>query len=148
MKEIEVKLDVSGKPLDWDGIMSLDELTNEIVNPRLEAAKQYAHRFERDAMETALRFGCRAVYVVEWSETHDFKDEMKWGTRYDICWKCFPYECRRDAFRLCKEKDGHVRIIDFKGVIEMPCDIFCRIDNPNRDLAEQIREKFKWTRWK
>ena len=32
MKEIEIKLDASGKPLDWDGIMTLDELTQEIVN--------------------------------------------------------------------------------------------------------------------
>ena len=143
MKEIEIKLDASGKPIDWGDIMTLSEFEQEIVNPRLEAARAYAHKFERDAMETALHFGCRAVYVVEWTETHDYKDDTKWGTRWDICWKCFPYEFRRDAFRLCKEKSGHVKIIDFKGVVEIPCDIFCCIESPNKDLAEQIRETFK-----
>jgi len=143
MKEIEIKLDASGKPLDLDGIMTVDEFSQEIVNPRLEAARAYAHKFERDAMETALRFGCRAVYIVEWTETNDYKDGTKWGTRLDICWKCFPYEYRRDAFRLCKEKSGHVTIIDFKEVVEMPCDIFGCIESPNIDLAEQIRKKFR-----
>ena len=139
MKEIEIKLDASWKPIDWDGIMTLDEFTQEICNPRLEAAKAYAHGFERDAMETALRFGCRAVYVSEWTENHSEDGTARW----DLCWKAFPYEFRRDAFRLCKEKGGQVRIIDFKGVVEIPYDTFYSIESPNRDLAEQIRAKFK-----
>lgn len=144
MKDVEVKLDASGS-VDPDGFMTLDDLQREIISPRMEAAKEYAHRLERDAMETALRYGCRAVYVMEWCETHDFNDDMKWGTRWDICWLCFPYELRGDAFRLSKERGGNVTIIDFKGVIELPYDIFCHIENPNRDLAERIRERWRAT---
>ena len=139
MKEIEIKLDASGKPINWDDIMTLDEFTQEIMNPRLEAAKAYAHRFERDAMETALRFGCRAVYIAEWTETHNYKD----GARCDMCWKSFPYEFRRDAFRLSKEKLGNIRIIDFKCIVDMAEDEFNAVPSPNKDLAEQIRAQFK-----
>ena len=135
MKEIEVKLDTSGK-VDWDSFATLDDLVNDIIKPKVDFAKSYAHKFERNAMETALRENSRAVYVVEWTSGT--------GTRIDFCWKVFTYEARGLAFRLARDINGHVRVIDFKCIVDMSEDEFNAVPSPNRDLAEQIREKFKW----
>lgn len=143
MKDIEVKLDTSGKPLDFDKAFSMDDFTREIIDPKLGKLRKGMYSMERDAMECAIRHHSRRVYVCEWWETHEERTEISFGIRHDCCWLVYPYNERSSAFKVATARDGHVRVIDFKVILDMDEEKFNSIDSPNRDLAERIMGMFR-----
>lgn len=143
MKDIEVKLDTSGKPLDFDKSFSIDDFTREIIDPKLGKLRKCMHFMEREAMECAIRHHSRRVYVCEWWETHEERTEIRFGIQHAYCWLVYPYNERSSAFKVAQRRNGLVRVMDFKVILELDEDKFNSIDSPNRDLAEKIRSMFR-----
>ena len=108
-----------------------------------EGLKNYICNIERDVLKMALDCCCTRVYIVEWTETS--------GTRFDIFYKVVPFQMRRAAFELAREKNANVRIVNFREWLDYDDETFydkigCR-ENPNSDIAMKLREEYKKTRY-
>lgn len=97
-------------------------------------------KWERDMLTVALECFCTRVYTVEFSEFS--------SGRFSFCMKAFPFQLRRWAFDLAREKGALVRIYDFRRWLDTTDEDFsamCR--GPNRDVASRLREEYKKTRY-
>ena len=106
-----------------------------------EGMKNYLCNIERDALKMALDCCCTRVYIVEWTEVN--------GSRFDMCAKVVPFQMRRAAFELAREKHAHVRIVNFREWLDYDDETFYdKIgfrENPNNDIAMKLREEYKKT---
>lgn len=91
----------------------------------------------------ALDCCCTRVYIVEWTEVN--------GSRFDMYGKVVPFQMRRAAFELAREKNAHVRIVNFRGWLDYDDEMFYdKIGyrkGPNADIAMKLREEYKKTRY-
>ena len=106
-----------------------------------EGLKNYLCNIERDALKMALDCCCTRVYIVEWTEVN--------GSRFDMYAKVVPFQMRRAAFELAREKHAHVRIVNFREWLDYDDDTFYdKIGyrkSPNNDIALKLREEYKKT---
>lgn len=124
----------------------IKDFVDEIVKPRAErmsgAIARYCIDMEKRAMEVAIDFDSRAVYVAEWTEVTETDTPERHGYSFDMHFAVYPYRLRGLAFERVRPHDGHVRIIDFKALIAMPPDEFSAIRSENRETAERLRRHF------
>lgn len=108
-----------------------------------EGLKNYLCNIERDALKMALDCCCTRVYIVEWTESN--------GSRFDMYAKAVPFQMRRAAFELAREKHANVRIVNFREWLDYDDETFYdKIgfrENPNNDIAMKLREEYKKTRY-
>lgn len=124
----------------------VNEFINAIVKPRTRrmagAIDRYCVDMEKRAMEAAIECHSRAVYVAEWTETVEVETPERHGMQWEMHFMVYPYRLRSWAFKRIQGNGGHVRIIDFKGLINMPLDEFSAIRSENRETAERLRRHF------
>ena len=132
-------VDVKVDPNIHVDLSDFQDLASEIVRP---SASKLAEKFERELLKVALDYGCSRVYYVDWTET----ENNTWHWHYMV----FPFQHRKIAFELAKEKGTFVKIFNFKSWINMPYDEFERfgMQSKNFKLAKQVREKFRCKVWK
>ena len=114
----------------------MNTLTDKLCMPKPKYSPA-VQEYERRMLLTALHFDCTRVYVVDWTEQHEY--------RFDFCYMCFPFQDRREAFKLAREKHTQVKIFNFRRWIDMPEDEFqCTFPpSPNTDVAVMIRERHR-----
>lgn len=114
----------------------MNTITDKLVPPKPIYHKA-VQEYERRLLQTALDCDCTRVYVVDWTEQHE--------SRLDFCYLCFPFQARREAFKLAKEKHTNVTIFNFRKWIDMSEDDFqfFSYHSPNKDLARKIRERHR-----
>lgn len=123
-----------GPKVDWNGFASIDDFQRVVLEPRIRQAIAY----EKDFLETALKFRCTRLYLVSWTDTQEntwFYNSM-----------CFPFQARREAFKLAREKNEHVRIVNIKKwAVDMTDEEFDRfaMRSKNYEIAKQIRDVFR-----
>lgn len=139
----EASKDVRIRPIPDFGVK---DFINEIVKPRAERTAGVIDRYcidmEKQAMKTAIECHSRAVYVAEWTETVEVETPERHGMQWEMHFMVYPYNLRGWAFKRIQGNGGHVRIIDFKQLIEMPLDEFTAIKSANKDLAAELRQCF------
>lgn len=102
-------------------------------------ARMY-EKWERKMLTVALKCQCTRVYTVEFSEYS--------SGRLEFCMNAFPFQLRRWAFDLAREKGALVRIYDFRRWLDTTDEDFsamCR--GPNGDVASRLRDEYKKTRY-
>ena len=108
-----------------------------------EGLKKYYEDIERDALKMCLDCYCTRVYIVEWTETS--------GSRFDMYFKVVPFQMRRAAFDLAREKHAQVIIFNFREWLDYDDETFYdKIgyrNSPNNDMALKLREEYKKTRY-
>jgi len=91
----------------------------------------------------ALDCHCTRVYIVEWTESN--------GSRFDMYANVVPFQMRRAAFEMAREKNAYVRIVNFREWLDYDDETFYdKIgyrENPNNDIAMKLREEYKKTRY-
>ena len=91
----------------------------------------------------ALDCCCTRVYIVEWMEVN--------GSRVDMFCKVVPFQMRRTAFELAREKHAQVRIVNFREWLDYDDETFYdKIgfrENPNNDIDMKLRDEYKKTRY-
>ena len=114
----------------------MNTLTDILIPPK-PIYHRAVQEYERRLLQTALDCDCTRVYVVDWTEQHE--------CRLDFCYMCYPFQARREAFKLAKEKHTTVKIFNFRRWIDMPEDEFqCAFyPSPNKDIAVLIRERHR-----
>ena len=108
-----------------------------------EGLKNYLCGVERDALKMALDCCCTRVYIVEWTEVN--------GSRFDMCANVVPFQMRRAAFELAREKHAKVIILNFREWLDYDDETFYdKIgyrNGPNNEIALKLREEYKKTRY-
>ena len=102
-------------------------------------ARMY-EKWERKMLTVALKCQCTRVYTVEFSEFS--------SGRLEFCMNAFPFQLRRWAFELAREKGALVRIYDFRRWLDTTDEDFSAMARgPNVDVASRLREEYKKTRY-
>lgn len=106
-----------------------------------DGLKKFYDDLERDALKKCLDCCCTRVYIVEWTEDN--------GSRFDMYANVVPFQLRRAAFELAREKHSHVRIVNFREWLDYDDETFYdKIGyrkSPNNDMALKLRDEYKKT---